>query len=25
VLSNGGLFDGPIPRTEESYYVCVCY
>jgi hypothetical protein len=24
VLSGRGLCDGPIPRTEESYRVCVC-
>ena len=24
VLSGRGLCDGPIPRLEESYRVCVC-
>jgi hypothetical protein len=24
VLPGRGLCDGPIPRPEESYHVCVC-
>jgi hypothetical protein len=24
VLSGGGLYDGPIPRPENSFRVCVC-
>ena len=24
ILSGIGLYDGPIPRPEESYQVCVC-
>jgi hypothetical protein len=24
VLQGSGLFDGPIPRLEESYGMCVC-
>ena len=25
VLSGRGLCDGPIPRLEEAYHVCVCH